>query len=479
MKIFLTNTLTRKKEEFIPLKSGEVSYYSCGPTVYNYAHIGNLRTYMFTDILRRVLTYAGYKVTHVMNITDVGHLTGDVDTGEDKMLLGAAREKKTVWEIADFYTQAFKEDLVDLNIAPPTIWCKATDHIGHQIALIQKLIDKGFAYEAGGNVYFDTEKFPDYGKLARLNISAHDEARVGVDSNKKNQHDFALWFTKSKFSDQEMKWESPWGVGYPGWHIECSAMSTHYLGQPFDIHSGGIDHIPVHHTNEIAQSEAGECKKMANYWLHGEFLVIDNSKMAKSDGNFITLRTLKEKGFDPLAYRYFCFQAHYRQQLNFTWEALTAAQNGYHGLLGDLKRLRHRAEHMPESELSKDMEEHISYIREGIDESLSDDLLMPDVIALIHGLVSMLNEHQTLSKNDLTTALAFVSEIDTAILGLRLAERSMGESIPQDVSEFVKEREHARSEGNWTKADELRSEIEKRGYAVEDTPTGPYVTRPS
>jgi cysteinyl-tRNA synthetase len=296
----LYKTMDREKKLFNPIAPSTVSLYTCGPTVYNYAHIGNLRTYVFEDVLKRVLQYNGYQVNHVMNITDVGHLTDDADSGIDKMEKGAAREGKSAWDIAKFYTEAYQHDLANLNIEPPTTWCKATDHIPEQIALIQKLEHKGFTYRTPDGIYFDTAKLPDYGKLAKLDLK-HLQAGTRVDiGEKKNPTDFALW----KFSDydtkRQMEWDSPWGIGFPGWHIECSAMATKYLGQPFDIHCGGIDHIPVHHTNEIAQSEVAEGKPLANYWLHGEFLLIDNDKMAKSGENFITLQTIKDKGINPL-----------------------------------------------------------------------------------------------------------------------------------------------------------------------------------
>jgi len=330
MDLTLYNTLTRRREKFVPLTKGKAGLYTCGPTVYNYAHIGNLRSYIFEDLLKRVLIWNGYNVKHVMNITDVGHLTSDADVGEDKMLLAALREKKSVWKIAEYYTKSFKKDMKKLNILPPDIWSKATDHIPEQIELIQTLEKKGFTYIAGGNVYFNTSKLNDYGKLAQLKLDAEMQARIKDDKNKKNPHDFVLWFTKSKFEAQEMKWHSPWGKeGYPGWHLECSAMAMKYLGKQFDIHCGGIDHVPVHHTNEIAQSEAATGKKpWVKYWLHNEFLVLSQGeKMAKSGGNFITLSTLEEKGFHPLDYRYFCLGTHYRKPLMFSYEALEGARS--------------------------------------------------------------------------------------------------------------------------------------------------------
>ena len=298
MALTLFNTLTRKKERFEPLKKRSVGLYTCGPTVYHYVHLGNLRSFIFEDVLKRVLLFNDFKVKHVMNITDVGHLSGDNDFGEDKMLKGAKREKKTVWEVAEYYTDSFKKDITALNIISPNIWCKATDHIPEQIAMIQQLEKKGLAYTAGGNVYFDTSKVKGYGALARLKLDAVGKERVKKDKNKKNQHDFALWFTKSKFSDQSMKWESPFGTGYPGWHLECSAMASKYLGKQFDIHCGGQDLAKVHHVNEIAQSEGAYGKKpWVKYWLHNEFLVMSKGeKMSKSSGEFLTLKILEEKG---------------------------------------------------------------------------------------------------------------------------------------------------------------------------------------
>jgi cysteinyl-tRNA synthetase len=324
----LYNTLKRKKQAFKPLGK-MVGLYTCGPTVYNYAHLGNLRSYLFEDLLKRTLLLNQFKLKHVMNITDVGHLTSDADDGEDKMLKGAKREQKTVWEIAEFYTKAFQHDLASLNILPPDIWCKATDHIPEQIKLIKLLEKKGFTYSAGGNIYFDTSKLKDYGKLSPQSKEQESKSRVGSDSNKHNPHDFVLWFTKSKFQDQEMKWDSPWGKGYPGWHLECSAMASKYLGRQFDLHCGGIDHIPVHHTNEIAQSEAAFGKKpWVKYWLHNEFLVLSQGeKMAKSGDNFLTLSRIEELGYHPLDYRYFCLGTHYRKPLMFSTTALDSARS--------------------------------------------------------------------------------------------------------------------------------------------------------
>ncbi|MFP4484790.1 MAG: cysteine--tRNA ligase, partial [Spirochaetaceae bacterium] len=327
MALRLFNTLGRTVQTFIPIEEGKVGVYACGPTVYNFAHIGNLRAYVFEDELRRTLEYLGYEVEHVMNVTDVGHLTDDADEGEDKIIRSAREQGKSVWEIADFFTEAFFNDVDRLNIRRPTVVCRATAHIQQMIDLIKRIEDAGYTYHAGGNVYFDTAKFPNYGELALLERQQDQESRVEADPNKKHPRDFVLWFTRSKFERQAMVWDSPWGRGYPGWHIECSAMSMHYLGEHFDIHCGGVDHIPVHHTNEIAQSEAATGRKWVNYWLHNEFLVMDTGKMSKSKGNFVTLSTLEEEGYEPLDYRYFLLGGHYQTQLMFTVDAMNGARN--------------------------------------------------------------------------------------------------------------------------------------------------------
>lgn len=454
--ISLYNTLTREKEEFKPIKKTSVGFYSCGPTVYNYAHIGNLRTYIFNDLLKRVLLYNGYKVKHVMNITDVGHLTSDADEGEDKMLKGAKRESKSVWDIAEFYTKAFQEDMKHLNITAPTVWCKATDHITEMIDLIKKIGRKGYTYNAGGNVYFDTSKFKDYGKLALLKLDdLKAGARTEVDANKKNPRDFALWFTKSKFEDQEMKWDSPWGQGYPGWHIECSAMSMKYLGNHFDIHTGGIDHIPVHHTNEIAQSEAATGKKWVNYWLHGEFLVIDKGKMAKSGENFITLQTMITKGYNPLAYRFFCLGTHYRIPLAFSWEGLENAKNAYERLKNIVLDLKTKKD-------SNKTDSFDSYKAQFLD-SVNDDLNMPEAVSV---LWAALRDPELGSKEKLKLAYDFDD-----VFGLGLAELKPDE-VPAEIVALVKEREAVRRAKDWALSDKLRDAIKAKGYAIEDSKDG-------
>lgn len=466
----LYNTLTRKKEEFKPLHPPSVGMYSCGPTVYNYAHIGNLRTYIFNDTLRRTLIKNGYKLKHVMNITDVGHLTSDADEGEDKMLLSAKKEKKTVWEIAEYYTQAFFKDTEKLNIQKPEVICKATEHIKQMIEMCQKIERNGYAYFAGGNLYFDTGKLDDYGKLARLKLEDLKEgARVDKDPNKKNPTDFVLWFTKSKFGDQDMKWPSPWGVGYPGWHIECSAMSSYYLGEQFDIHTGGIDHIPVHHTNEIAQAEGAFKKKpWVKYWLHGEFLVMEKGKMAKSAGGFITLQSLIDKGYEPLAYRYFCLGTHYRKQLMFSWEGLDTAAKAYNSLINRIRELKNQAETTQTNTRVPGKNCEDNKYSDLFMEAVNDDLNMPRALAVLHQLISDSN----ISPN---YKLELIKNFDE-ILGLDLL-RENETKIPDEVKELVNMREQARKQKNFKLSDELREKIRNKGFLVEDTKQGPRIKK--
>lgn len=459
--LHLYNTLNRQKMLFEPLDPAEVKLYTCGPTVYNFAHIGNLRTYIFEDFLRRTLEFNGYQVNHVMNITDVGHLTSDADEGEDKMLKGAKREKKTVWEIAKFYEDAFLADMGNLNLLKPHKKPKATDHIQEMIDQIKQLEENGLTYVADGNVYFDTSKFPDYGKLAQLEKQELQAgARIKVDKNKKNPQDFALWFTKSKFEDQEMQWDSPWGKGYPGWHIECSAMSVRYLGNQIDIHCGGIDHIPVHHTNEIAQAEgATNVKPWVLYWMHGNFLVLkDKEKMAKSGDNFLTLQALVEKGYDPLDYRYFCLQSHYRKELTFSWEGMDAAKTG-------LRRLKEKVCRLSKDQTPEDTET-FPRPQKSFTSAINDDLNMPEALAATWKLVDDPNISDT-------EKLVIILEFDK-VLGLKLNEQK-DVCIPENIQKLIIERNEARNKKDWKESDKLRDEIEEEGFVVKDGPEGTEV----
>ena len=454
MTLRLFDTYTRDLRDFEPLDPAEVRVYACGPTVYNYAHIGNLRTYLFEDVMRRVLEFNGYKVRHVMNITDVGHLVSDADTGEDKMEIGSQRTGKSAWEIAEEYTQAFKDDLWQLSILEPTIWCKATDHIAEQIEMIRLIEARGFAYRTSDGIYFDTSNLPDYGYLARLDVRGLQAGARVERGAKRNITDFALWKFSPLGQRRQMEWDSPWDVGFPGWHIECSAMSVKYLGNFFDIHCGGEDHVPIHHTNEIAQTEASHGTRLANFWLHGHFLLVENTKMAKSAGEFLRMQSLIDRGYDPLAYRYFCMGAHYRAKLSFTWEALDAAQSA-------LQRLRKAV-----YEWGEPQKADADYLAE-FKELVNNDLNMPRALALVWDLV----------KSDLPAPLkkATVMQFDR-VLGLRLAEwQPADEIIPEKIIALVDRRQTARAEKRWKDADRLRNQVRQAGYEIEDTPNGPRV----
>ncbi|MFA5135196.1 MAG: cysteine--tRNA ligase [Patescibacteria group bacterium] len=491
----LYNTLSRKKEPFEPLNPDEVTVYTCGPTVYHYAHIGNMRTFIFEDTLKRVLKLNGYKVKHVMNITDVGHLTSDADEGEDKMEKGARREGRTAWEVAEFYTKAVKENFADLNIEQPTVWAKATDHIQEQIAWIKKLEAKGFTYTTSDGVYYDTSKFTGYGILSRQKLEdLREGARVRKNEEKKNPTDFALWKFSPKGAKRDMEWDSPWGMGFPGWHLECSVMAQQYLGDTLDIHCGGIDLIPVHHTNEIAQAEAVTGKQFVRYWLHGEFVVINpyvgtvvmcahcgekhtvqdedlkkeggfekkcgtcgkkitaEIKMSKSDENFTTLLTVKEKGFNPLAFRFLTYSAQYRTKLNFSWKALQSAQrtlDSLYALAGELGE---------PTDVSADFKKRFT-------EAANDDLNMPKAVAVAWELL----------KSGLPNGAkkATLLEFDS-VLALNLKDAKPIE-VPHTIKELAERREDARAQKNFSAADELRDKIAAAGFAVEDTPGGPVI----
>lgn len=453
-KIWFHNTLSNKKEEFKPLKKGEVSMYNCGPTVYNYAHIGNLRSYVFADILRRTFEYNGYKVNQVINVTDIGHLSSDSDDGEDKMTKALKREGKPLTleamrEIADFYFGEFKKDLASLNIELPEHFPFASDHIQEDIALVQTLTDKGFTYKTSDGIYFDTSKFPEYGKLGNIKMDSDAESRIGVNSEKKNYRDFAVW----KFNN-ELGYDAPFGKGFPGWHIECSAMSVKYLGPEFDIHTGGIDHIPVHHNNEIAQSVCAG-NPYAKYWLHNAHLNMatenGSEKMAKSGDNFITLQTLKDKGIDPLALRYVFLGARYSSPLQFSWEALEGANTA-------LKRLR--------GSIDGDIGNASTPYLNKFNEYINDDLDTAKALALISDIL----KDQNLSQSD---KKATILDFDK-VLGLELDKIETFE-IPEEVNNLIKDRDLARANKDFAKSDELRAKIEKFGFEVKDTGEGTTV----
>ncbi|HEY4695080.1 MAG TPA: cysteine--tRNA ligase [Candidatus Nanoarchaeia archaeon] len=458
--IFLNNVLTRKKEKFTPITSGQVGIYTCGPTVYDYAHIGHARTYIFADILQRTLEYNALVVKRVMNITDVGHLTSDSDTGEDKMEKGAEREKKTVWEIADFYTKDFFDMIEALNIKKPEIVPKATDHIKEMIELIKTLEEKGFTYKLADGIYFDTSKFPKYGELTgqtwedmQKNLRAG--ARVEMVPGKKHPTDFALWKFSPIGEKRQMEWESPWGKGFPGWHIECSAMSMKYLGESFDIHTGGVDHIPVHHTNEIAQSEASSGKQFVRFWLEGEHLLVENEKMSKSLGNFYRLADLEAKGVDPLAFRYLVLTAHYSTRLNFTWEALKAAETALKNLYREVSGYQGEARIGCAEFESRFLE------------AINDDLDTPKALAIVWELVK--SDYPDSAK--LKSLLKF-----DQVLGLDL-ENQARIKVSAEVENLVSEREKARKDKDFVKSDEIRKQIAEIGYEVIDDPAGPKLKK--
>lgn len=458
MNLYLHNSLTRKKEEFQPILPGQVGLYTCGPTVYNYAHIGNLRTYIFEDILKRVLLYNDYHVKHVMNITDVGHLTGDRDMGEDKMEKGARREGKTAWEIAEYYTQAFKNDITRLNILEPTIWVKATDTIDDQIALIKLLEDKSFTYQTSDGIYFDTSKFKDYNKLSHQDIESLQEgARVERNPEKRNPTDFALWKFTPETLNRQMEWDSPWGMGFPGWHLECSAMSMKYLGEQLDIHCGGTDHIDVHHTNEIAQSEAATGKPFFNFWVHGAFLIIaGGKKMAKSEDNYLTLENaLLTEGFNPLVYRFAAFQTHYRKPMEYSDESILAARNGLMHLQNQVRQL--------DGDKSGSDHRINSDFKNRFLQAVNDDLNMPRALAAVQEMLkSGISDHEK---------HATILDFDQ-VLGLDLEQVDKPEILPEDIQKMVDARQKARNEKDWATSDRLRDELQNLGYQVQDTRDG-------
>ncbi len=453
----LYNTLSRKKEEFKPIKEGEVGMYTCGPTVYSYPHLGNMRTYVFEDILKRVLTYNNYKVKHIMNITDVGHLTGDRDMGEDKMEKESKKEGKTAWEIAAFYTDAFQEDMKKLNLLFPDVFSKVTDNIKEQIDMVMILEQKGFTYKTSDGIYFDTSKVSDYTKLSHQKLEELREgARVEANPEKKNLTDFALWKFSPKNEKRQMEWESPWGVGFPGWHIECSAISMKYLGDHFDIHCGAVDAISLHHTNELAQTEAVTgVKPWVNYWLHGAFLnIVGGKKMAKSAGNFITVsNTFTDKGLNPLAYRYATLSVHYRKPMEWSDDIAISANNGFQNLLKKIGNLGDKIGIVNLEFKNKFLED------------VNDDLNMPKALAIVQELLK-----SDVSKED---KLATVLDFDK-VLGLDIenvikkSEINLKKEMPDNIQKLIAERKLARENKDWKKADELRDQITALGFEVKD-----------
>lgn len=456
----LYNTLTRKIEKFTPNEEGIVRMYTCGPTVYHYAHIGNLRTYIFEDILEKGLEYSGYEVLRVMNITDVGHLTSDADSGDDKMSLASKREHKSVYEIANFYTNAFFNDCSKLNIRKPSIVEKASDHIDTYIKMITKMLEDNYAYISNGNVYFDITKANDYYKLSGKNP---EDLMVGVrdtveeDEHKRNPGDFVLWFTTSKFENQDMKWDSPWGVGYPGWHIECSGISANYLGEYLDIHCGGIDNVFPHHTNEIAQSEAYFGHKWCNYWVHGEHLNDQSGKMSKSKGEFLTVSLLEEKGYSPLSYRYFCLNSHYRNQLTFSCDALDSAQNAYMKLKNRIKQL---------DKTPNLSDKKLDYYQDKFKEAIGNDLNTSSMITLVYDV---------LKDDELSdfTKLYLIDDFDKVLsLNLIEEEKEISEDLEEMILSKIEERKLAKENKNFELADNIRNELLERGVKLIDSREG-------
>lgn len=457
MKIY--NTLNKKIEDFKPFNENIVNIYTCGPTVYHDAHIGNLRTYIFEDILEKTLRFIGYDVKRVMNITDVGHLEGDSDTGKDKMQEEAKREKKSVYDIADYYTNLFFEDALKLNIKTPDIVVKASDNIGEYIKIIDKLLAEELAYQSGGNIYFDTsklqnEKYINYQKMAGDLSCALSAVREGVsfDKNKKNQGDFALWFTSSKFDNQEMKWDSPFGYGYPGWHIECSGIALKYLGEELDIHCGGVDNIFPHHSNEIAQSEAYLGKKWCNYWMHGEHLNVKDGKMSKSKGNFLTIRELEKKGYNPLSYRYLCLNSHYRNQLVFSYENLDIAENAYKKLKNRILSLKDDGMIDPEN-----IDKYITEFKKALENDLNTSMAL-----------TILNETlRTENLND-NEKISIISEMDK-VLSLDLFKKFNSLLISEEeIYNLIVERNVYKENKEFEKADEIRDNLLKKGIKLKD-----------
>ncbi len=456
MNINIYNTLTHKKEDFKPIKDKEVSMYSCGPTVYSFAHIGNFRTYIFVDSLRRMFKYNGYNMKHVMNITDVGHLTSDADTGEDKMEKAAKKEGKDPYEIAEFYKNAFMADMKKLNIDMPETVTKATDNINQMMEMVKEIIANGYAYETSTGIYFDVSKLDKYPVLSNNSVEGQEAgARIEVDPEKKNPYDFAIWIKAPE--NHIMKWDSPWGKSYPGWHIECSAMGRRFLGENFDIHTGGVDHIPVHHENEIAQCKGAFGHNPANYWMHCEFLLVDGGKMSKSLGNVYTISQLNENGVEALAYKLFCFSSHYRNKLNFTWEGVKASQVALNRLRNGYLTQKHGKDEVEENVIAE--------FEEKFHAAINDDLNMPVAIGIVWDAIKYEKKSEKIAK--------LIEKFDE-VLGLDLAnsEKYLNKNveIPEEIRKYAEERKEAKSNKDWAKADELRNLIQEKGYTIKDLP---------
>ena len=468
MKLTFYNTLTRKKEEFHSIDENRVRMYSCGPTVYSYAHIGNFRTYIFMDTLRRVLKYNGYELKHVMNITDVGHLESDADEGEDKMEKAARKEKKDPYEIANFYTEIFLKDMGKLNIDKPEIITKATENISQMIEYVKEIIKNGYAYETSKGIYFDISKLDKYPVLSNRKLDDQIAgARVDVDPEKKNPYDFALWIKAPE--NHIMKWESPWGLSYPGWHLECSTMGRRFLGEEFDIHTGGVDHIPTHHENEIAQSKGATGKIPAHVWMHCEYLQVDGGKMSKSLGNTYTISQLEEKGISPLAFKLFCFTAHYRNKLNFTFKGAYGAQKALERLYDSYKKNVNGVDDVDEDIIKEYEERFLAYI--------NDDMNMPGAMSVVWEIAR--NAKKSIKFADLLLKFDKVLGLDMKNAENYLLEfkHEESEELPEEIKALVEERKQARAEKNWAKSDEIRDRIISLGYGIKDTKDGIIVKK--
>lgn len=459
MKVY--NTLTRTKEELVPLDGKTIRMYSCGPTVYSYAHIGNMKAYIFMDFLKRSLNYLGYKVKSVMNVTDVGHLVSDGDEGEDKMMKTAKTANKTPWEIASIYSDAFFKDISKLNIQKPNVVCNASEHINEMLDMVYKLYDDGYAYETSDGIYFDISKFSNYGRLSKMDLEGQMAgARVAVNEEKKHPADFAIW--KKAPKEHIMQWDSRWGKGYPGWHIECSAMSRKYLGDQFDIHTGGVDHIPIHHENEIAQSDCYIKKQAVKYWMHCEFLLVDNGKMSKSIGTAYLVSDLEDKGYEPLAFRYMCLNAHYRSKLNFTWDGIEAAQKSLVRLSDLTLAHKQSKEDVPD--------ELISTLKKEFIDAISDDLNIPLAMGTVWNAArNSIKSHKIYE---------LLMDFDKVIaLNLNQKREAEPEQLPDDIQELANKRQQARKMKDWKKSDELRDKLNSAGYLVNDTASGQIIKK--